>query len=206
METTEDSKQLKWYALRATFGRAQKVYDHLFQHKEEYHLEPYLPLKTVEKKQKGADGKTIKINKKVPLLSNLLFVRCTEVDLLDLKKYTIPGFSLYYNHTLDNGCGGDPLMEIPEEQFNSFRTIVEKYNLDIITNQQLNFIEGEQVRVISGPFEGVVGKILKFRHQTRVFVQLPGIGSYGTAYVPKHMIEKYNGEPQNTTSDNEQEQ
>jgi transcription antitermination factor NusG len=68
----------------------------------------------------------------------------------------------------------------------SFKIIVESRNKDIIVNQAEipQFIEGDKVVVTDGPFAGVEGVVMKYKHQKRVFVELKGVGRYATAYVP----------------------
>lgn len=181
-----------WYAVRATRGRAQLVYDSLCAIAAEYDVDSYLPIKSVITKKKDKVGNVSQEIATSPLLPSLLFVRCTERVLIQLRERYIPGFSLYYNHTISDGEGRNPLLVIPDYQFHGFRTIVEQANLDVIINQQVvpKFIKGDMVRVMDGPFKGVIGKVLKFKHQTRVFIEIKGLGTYGTAYVPKSMIEK----------------
>jgi transcription antitermination factor NusG len=49
---------------------------------------------------------------------------------------------------------------------------------------------GDQVVVIGGPFAGVEGIVMKYKHQKRVFVELQGVGRYATAYVPGAWIRR----------------
>ena len=74
----------------------------------------------------------------------------------------------------------------------SFRIIVESQNQDIIVKQSdvPRLIEGDLVVVTGGPFTGVEGIVMKHKHQKRVFVQLHGIGTYATAYVPAAWLKK----------------
>ena len=194
------SDKLHWYAIRATRGRAQSVYDAICEKKAEMNFEPYLPLTMKEVEKKNSEGKIRKVQKPVPLTPSIVFVNCSEKTLMQLNDLSIPGFTLYYNHTIVNQYGGNPLMIIPDDQFQSFRTIVDQPDLDIIVDQTVapSFIEGDLVRVTSGPFKDVIGKVLKYKHQHRVFVQIPGVGSFGTAYVPKCMVEKIEPESPDT--------
>jgi Transcription antiterminator len=77
-------------------------------------------------------------------------------------------------------------LTVPDRQMESFKIIVESRNKDIIVNQAEipQFIEGDRVIVTDGPFAGVEGVVMKYKHQKRVFVGLKGGGSYATAYVP----------------------
>ena len=53
-------------------------------------------------------------------------------------------------------------------------------------------VVGDQVVVTDGPFAGVEGLVMKYRHQKRVFVQLRGVGNYATAYVPSAWLKQVN--------------
>ncbi|MBR4326876.1 MAG: KOW motif-containing protein, partial [Bacteroidales bacterium] len=52
---------------------------------------------------------------------------------------------------------------------------------------------GDRVVVIGGPFAGVEGIVMKYKHQKRVFVELQGVGRYATAYVPGAWIRRIEG-------------
>jgi len=86
----------------------------------------------------------------------------------------------------------DEFLTIPDRQMESFRIIVESRNKDIIVKQTEipRMIEGDHVVVKDGPFAGVEGIVMKYRHQKRVFVQLQGVGCYATAYVPEAWLER----------------
>ena len=47
---------------------------------------------------------------------------------------------------------------------------------------------GDYVRIIDGPFKGIEGRVTKITGQKRVIVELPGLCSVATAYVPKGFI------------------
>ena len=81
---------------------------------------------------------------------------------------------------------------VPDRQKESFKIIVESHNKNIIVNQTEipKLIEGDHVLVTNGPFAGVEGTVMKFKHQKRVFVELKGVGRYATAYVPGAWIRK----------------
>ncbi|MBR4326753.1 MAG: KOW motif-containing protein, partial [Bacteroidales bacterium] len=55
-----------------------------------------------------------------------------------------------------------------------------------------DFVTGDSVIVIGGPFAGVEGVVMKYKHQKRVFVELQGVGRYATAYVPGAWIRRIN--------------
>lgn len=184
-----DPTVLHWFPIRATYHRAQKVYDRLVA-LNDGRFEPYLPvLQSVECIGEGS-GRAGQQVREEPLDKGLLFVRCTSAAFGELVKNQIPGLTPYYNHFSTNGFGRNEYLVVPDRQMESFRIIVESRNRDILVSQAAvpQFIEGDWVVVTDGPFAGVEGVVMKYRHQKRVFVQLQGVGIYATAYVPSAFL------------------
>lgn len=173
-----------WFPIRATYHRAQKVYDALVALHDD-RLEPYLPtLRRVECTEGFGDPVVME----EPLDRSLLFMRSTLGDFRALLKspLPIPGMTPYYDHFHTNEFGRNEYLVVPDRQMESFKIIVESRNQHIIVSQTEvpKFVEGDQVVVTDGPFAGVEGVVMKYKHQKRVFVQLRGVGTYATAYVP----------------------
>ena len=185
-----------WFPIRATHHRAQKVYDKLVSLNDDS-IEPYLPLlRHIEYSNEDFKNPSKYIEDR-PLDSGLLFMRSTVGDFKLLLKNSsqIPGLTPYYNHFFTNSFGKNEFLVVPDAQMNSFKIIVESGNANIIVDQTEipSFIAGDKVVVIGGPFAGVEGVVMKYKHQKRVFVELQGVGRYATAYVPGGWIRKING-------------
>ena len=179
-----------WFPIRATYHRAQKVYDRLVALGNDS-LEPYLPtLCRVD--EEGNNGNPV--IKEEPLDKGLLFMRSTLQDFRALLENPslIPGMTPYYNHFKTNEFGKNELLTVPDRQMESVRIIVESRNQNIIVRQSEmpKIIEGDRVVVTDGAFAGVEGVVMKYKHQKRVFVQLHGVGIYATAYVPGTFLKK----------------
>lgn len=179
-----------WFPIRATYHRAQKVYDRLVEINDgRYEL--YLPmLCSITNDEKSGSAK--QQVREEPLDKGLLFVRCTLDRFSELVKTQIPGFTPYYNHFSTNEFGRNEYLIVPDRQMESFRIIVESRNADIIVRQTdvPQLIEGDRVMVTDGPFAGVEGVVMKYKHQKRVFVQLQGVGIFATAYIPSAFLER----------------
>lgn len=180
-----------WFAVRATQGRSQKVYDELV-NLQDSSIEPYLPLKkdvVVDLSNAKSPRKTLQVK---PLMPSFLFLRCTIGKFRQISQSYIPGFSPYYDHCSITADGKNEYLTIPDKQFESFRHIIESYWDDIIVDQSMapQFLVGDRVRVIEGPYAGIEGIVMKYKHQRRVFVQLEGIGNFGTGYIAKAFLEK----------------
>ena len=132
--------------------------------------------------------------KEEPLDKGLLFMRSSLSVFRELLQspLLVPGMTPYYNHFRTNEFGKNEYLIVPDRQMESFRIIVESRNQDILVNQTEvpQLIEGDHVLVTGGPFAGVEGIVMKYKHQKRVFVQLHGIGIYATAYVPSAWLKK----------------
>ena len=186
------SEALHWFPIRATYHRARTVYDKLVSINDGS-FEPYLPMQyMVEYDEKN--GTPERKIKEEPLDKGLLFMRTTLGVFQGFVQNPslVPGLTPYYNHFSTNEFGKNEFLTVPDRQMESFRIIVESQNQDIIVKQSdvPRLIEGDLVVVIGGPFTGVEGIVMKHKHQKRVFVQLHGIGTYATAYIPSAFLER----------------
>ncbi len=182
-----------WFPIRATHNRAQKIYNKLVALNDN-NIEPYLPIvRHIEYTNEDFKNPSQHIADQ-PLDKGLLFMRSTLNDFRALLQFQamIPGMTPYYNHFSTNSYGTNDFLTIPERQMASFKIIVESGNENIIVNQEdmPKLITGDRVMVIGGPFAGVEGTIMKYKHQKRVFVELQGVGTYATAYVPGAWVRK----------------
>lgn len=193
VENILNARKRQWFAIRATRNRAQSVYDSIIA-LANTNITPYLPTRVVrEYDNDNLNNPRFKFTEK-PLHTGLLFVLATLKEykaLLDTQP-TIPGLTPYYDHFKTNELGRNDYLVIPDRQMESFKIIVESGEDDILTDQDKvpTYLNGDLVRVIDGPFKGVEGRVLNWKHQKRVFLKLDGIGCFGTAFVPERLIER----------------
>ena len=185
-----------WFPIRATHHRAQKIYDKLVSISDG-NFEPYLPIiRHIEYTNEDFNNPSQYIADK-PLDSGLLFLRSTLNDFRALLQFRtlLAGMTPYYDHFSTNSYGTNDFLTVPDRQMESFKIIVESGNENIIVNQNEvpDFVVGDSVVVIGGPFAGVEGVVMKYKHQKRVFVELQGVGRYATAYVPGAWIRRIEG-------------
>jgi len=180
-----------WFPIRATYHRAQKVYNRLLEINDG-RLEPYLPMLRSIACGDESLGSTAQQVREEPLDKGLLFVRCTLGSFSELVKNQIPGLTPYYNHFSTNKFGRNEYLIVPDRQMESFRIIIESRNKDILVRQTEvpQLVEGDCVIVTDGAFAGVEGVVMKYKHQKRVFVQLQGVGIYATAYIPSAFLKR----------------
>lgn len=185
-------KDKKWFLMRASYGREQKVCAFL----QEQGIEVFCPKWKQERIYAGK--KTIV---EVSIIPNTLFVKSTESILHEyVGKEPLSFFHHYYMYDVDEkrqkkGLGRKPIT-IPESQMNSFICWVETDNSDKIIDKegQFNFKAGDKVRVSEGDFEGFTGYVMRFKGQTRVGITIDNVGTIFTAYIPKKLLIKINNQ------------
>ena len=131
------------------------------------------------------------------LLPNFLFIYATreQADAFVKKAVGEPiSFIKYYlDKTLPPEANGkNPPLTIRYNTMINFikATSTDSAHVRIVTIEQYNYKSGDNVRVIEGNFKGVVGKVARIAGQQRVVVEISGLCSLATAYIPSAFIEK----------------
>ncbi len=148
----------RWYVCR-TRARAEKQVDRLFTRSG---IECYLPL--VEQERQWADRK-----KRVafPLFPGYTFARFDLSGIHAILK--TPGVVT----VVRTGGYPDPL---PDDELESVRVLAEAASETGAVPYPVEFFQpGEEVIVISGPFEGMIGVLIETRGGSRVAVRLSAI-------------------------------
>lgn len=176
----------RWFVLRATYGRADKVYEIIKKDGQEAYIPLGYQLKEINGKKKRV---------KAPLLPNLVFVYATE----DYVKFLIDNpacrtfVNFYFNHFSIDRYGKNPPLTI------DYATMINFINLTSIDNKHIRLVEprqckyrnGELVRVIDGEFKGVIGRVARAAGEQRVVVELEGLCMVATAYIPTAFLRTY---------------
>lgn len=153
-------REARWYACY-TRARAEKRVAQLLQ---ERGFESYLPLIALERQWK--DRKKIV---PFPLFPSYVFGHFTLSDLHTV--LTTPGVS-----TVVRTRGGQPVA-IPTEELENVRRFVEILaTVGIEPERRPLVAEGQKVRIMEGPFEGVEGVVIEQRGRKRVLVGIEAIG------------------------------
>ena len=148
----------RWYACR-TRARAEKQVDRLFARSG---IECYLPL--IEQERQWADRK-----KRVafPLFPGYTFARFDLSGIHQILK--TPGVVTVVR------TDGYPA-PLRDDELESVRLLAQAANETGVVPSPVEFFEpGEEVIVISGPFEGMVGVLIETRGASRVAVRLSAI-------------------------------
>lgn len=176
----------QWFVLRATYGRTEKALGY-FQAKN---VETYLPMHYVVKIVNG-NRKLIK----EPLLPNIIFAYMTREKTYEFVKkpaLTASWIKYYTDKTkpVEPETGKNPPVIIPDNEMTNFikLTSVNSEHIMVLPPKRCHFKKDDLVRIIDGPFTGVVGRVGRAAGQQRVFVVLEGLCNVATAYIPNDFI------------------
>lgn len=173
-----------WYALRCTYGREKKAYEHLCLNG----IEAFYPTIT---NSLVIDGKPEKITES--RLPNILFAFGS---FNQLKAFVYDNYHdetkhlrFYCNNHHD---GSKEPLTIPQRQMDSLIKICEVEAEDKLLEPFVveKFKVGQLVRVTNGIFSGVEGVVRRYKGQQRVGIVIDGVFTITTAYIAKDYLEK----------------
>lgn len=177
----------QWFVLRATYGRAEKALGYL----QAKNVKTYLPMHYVVKIVNG-NRKLIK----EPLLPNIIFAYMTREKTHEFVKkpaLTASWIKYYTDKTkpAELETGKNPPVIIPDNEMTNFikLTSVNSEHIMVLPPKRCHFKKDDLVRIIEGPFTGVVGRVGRAAGQQRVFVVLEGLCNVATAYIPNDFIQ-----------------
>lgn len=170
--------QFNWYILRVSYSRELKIKALL----DEMGVNTFVPMAY---RKYTVDGKTQK--KLVPAVSNLCFVYWHRQGIDNF----IAGYGekspvhYYWDRT-----AGRP-MTVPAKAMEDFIKVASSLDEDLIYITEISdkLREGQSVKVKSGSFAGVTGKIVRIRKSRRILVELPGMLAVASTYVSPENVE-----------------
>lgn len=184
-----DGEALSWFYMRAAYGQEHRAETIL----QGMGIETYIPL---FKQERRYGEKTIV--KKVNVIPNSIFVHSTEERLHRfIGKDPLSFFHHYYLKQTDkNGLVRRKPIVIPDTEMHSFMLWNDTESNDKIFQPDgaFDFEEHDRVRVREGRFADFEGHVIRYKGQTRVGVCIEGMGSFFTAYIPKNLLTKIEGE------------
>ena len=177
---------LRWYVLRATYGRVNASYEYLAQKGIEVYHPTIFVYRMVNGKRKRLEESR---------LPNIFFAQSTEEILKTyvFDNVNLPHLRFYYRYAgLGNERTKEPLI-VPDRQMESLKIICGHKEADnvVVPNDKHQFEKGETVIVTDGDFKGVIGKVARYCKQLRVGVIIDGFLTIATAYVPRGYLKPY---------------
>ena len=161
-----ESADVKWFAMRATYGRnlmAQRLL-------EMQKIESFVPMQ----KRTSKVGSRIK-TKLVPIVRDLIFVFGKRDTIQDIK-----GKIPYLHYITRPTTGGRNIpIEVPIEQMQEFIAICNdaESNIEFLSGEEVNFQVGEYVRICQGSLKGRKGMLVKIdgKRTKRFVVAIDGV-------------------------------
>ena len=182
----------QWFVLRATYGRTSQALDAL----RAKNVETYLPMHYVIKE---IDGKRKLIHE--PLLPNIIFARMTRQKTHDFVKEpasTAKWLKYYTDKTkpVERSTGKNPPVTIPDNEMINFinATSVKNEHSGMMPSERVHYKSGDLVQIIKGDFTGVIGRVARAGGQQRVAIDIEGLGTFVTAYIPNDFMVIYSND------------
>ncbi len=184
-DTGVSPRNAQWFVLKTIYGQEKKACDYL----RTKNVKTFYPTVTKVKEIRGK-RKSVTESR----LPNLFFAYGTEEQLTPLvqRNPLIPFLRYYCRYFHDSGRRRREIITIPQRQMDSLMKICESEEQGTLfyTEAIHKFEKGAWVRVVKGPFSGVVGRVARFKGQQRVGVVIDGLLTAVTAYVPSAFIEE----------------
>ena len=177
----------KWYVLRIKYGQAQAVANAIIE------AGTYVYLAKVWKDIRNSN--TGKKQRRLFPFMNLLFAFMTAQEAEKYVKHsTLSKYATYYyNHFVTDEYGYNPPLTVSNRDMEPLvkaTALLDEHvmEVDLAT---CRYLSDELVRVTSGPFEGITGRVARIARQNRVVIQIKGLQSgLTTAYIPPYFLEK----------------
>ena len=150
-----------WYALKVYFNRVQP----LIADCREANMEFFAP---------------------TDIIGNLLFLRCTEEDILHFVADRWQQTWLYREAASRRPAA------IPDREMEVFRFVVTagRDGLQLLGDDRPEYHEGDRVVVTGGPFKGAEGHIKRIKRDRRLVVTIRGVVAVATTYIHPSLLKK----------------
>lgn len=175
-----------WFPMRIAHGRPERtlgIRDFLTQHQ----VETFLPMTYKMKVIKGKPKRVL-----LPAIDNLIFIRSVEECITFMKRTQSVLLPLRYIlwHPVDSEYAS--ILRIPDRQMQNFMRVagVQDDRVMYLGNKDFSQKIGRKVRILDGPFKGVVGTIYRVKKDRRVVVSLDNITSVAISYINPSLLQE----------------
>lgn len=120
------------------------------------------------------------------IIRSLLFVHCTENDVLHLAATSDVKMWVYRN------TEGTRPAAIPDREMEVFRFVVTAGHdgLELLGDDKPEYHVGERVVVTDGPFKGAEGHIKRIKRDRRLIVTIKGVVAVATTYIHPSLLRR----------------
>lgn len=172
-----------WYALRTTYGREKLAYEYILNKGGKAFYPTIRVTKEISGKRKVVEESR---------LPNIFFAYGTENKIKEFvyDNIHLPFLRFYYHYFRQGGNRVKEPMIIPNRQMESLMIICKAESENIIISSKTieKFAKGQPVRITEGKFKGVMGRVARYQGQQRVAVEIEGLMTVITAYVPSAFL------------------
>ena len=173
----------QWFAIRVTYSRELTVKAYF----EASSIECFVPMRYTLKIQRGKKRRVLE-----PVIHNLLFVHISKTELDRIK--TTMGIRLPIRYMMQTDNGKRIPIVVPDDQMRHFMAVTATYDEQLLylDPAEINFQQGDLVRITQGIFTGVVGRFLRIKggRSRRGVVSVQGVMAVATAALPASFVEK----------------
>ena len=171
-------ENVKWYAVRVSYGRVLKFCASL----KEDGVEHFIPMCTRKIERNGK-----RMTVKVPAVSNLCFVHTTKDALRQI--FEAMGEARFATFFWDKATR-EPIV-VSDKAMADFMQISRVMADEVLYLQDISakLKAGQKVRVLNGPFQGVEGTVIRVKRSRRVVVDFPGLLAIATTFIDPRDLE-----------------
>jgi len=172
-DSPQSQEQMAWYPMYVTYSREVQVRDAL----DKKSVKNFLPMDRVTERV----GKKL-VHTMQPLIHNLIFVYSNRTQLRELKMFNRDCTHMQFMTIKPrNDEQASVVITIPERQMEQFMRAM---GVDDALGQRsflpyTDFLgrEGQRIRFLRGPFEGIEGTIKRINKNRHLVITLPYIGA-----------------------------
>lgn len=181
----------QWFVFRALYGHIKDAVEAF----KEAGIQYYVPMRY--EKVEIAGKKRLR---KVPLLPSLVFAYMTREKTHEFVKQPAKTarFLKYYTDKtkpIEASTRFNPPVIVSDSVMNRFieASSIQSEHSMMLPTERCHFKKNELVKVVKGSFEGVVGRVTRAAGQQRVSIEIEGVGTFVTAYIPSDFMERLDG-------------
>ena len=169
---TIDKDNKKWFAIYVKSRNEKKVFKTL----DDIGVESFLPLIT---RMKQWNDRRKKVEE--PLFRSYLFVN---ISLNDYYKV------LNVNGVVKFICFEKKPVEVPQNQIIAIKKYITDTDLHDVDCENIDFKEGELVRIKSGQMKDLIGRFVKINGKHRVVIDIEAVGQSLPINIARSSVEK----------------
>lgn len=175
---TAHEEEKHWFAIRVTYSRELKFKSYL----DQLGVDNYIPMVLRKVERQGRIQKEL-----LPAVHNLVFVYISTTRMEGIRKDPQLIIPIHY---IRDYATQSPVI-VPDKQMRDFMQVAEQHNPDnlFLSVKDVALRKGDKVRVLSGPFKGVIGTFVRIKRNRRVVVDIPGVMAIASAFVHPNDVE-----------------